>query len=86
MSAEQKAGAKIEKTVGAVKKAMGKTVGDDTLTAKGEAEKAKGDARAAEEKSKDFLGPQQVLPGRGDGSKGRGRGLVPPPVAAPGFT
>ena len=57
MSAEQKAQAKTEKAVGAVKKAMGKSVGDDTLTTKGEAEKSKGDARAAKEKGKDFLRP-----------------------------
>ncbi|PWI45040.1 CsbD family protein [Streptomyces sp. ICBB 8177] len=57
MSAEQKAKAKAEQTSSAVKKTAGKTVGNESLRAEGEAEQAKGDARATKEKAKDTLRP-----------------------------
>ncbi|PWI43024.1 CsbD family protein [Streptomyces sp. ICBB 8177] len=57
MSAEQKAKAKAEQTSGAVKKTAGKTVGNESLRAEGEAEQTKGDARATKEKAKDTLRP-----------------------------
>ncbi|MBY8887100.1 CsbD family protein [Streptomyces sp. PTM05] len=57
MSAEQKAKAKAEQATGAVKKTVGKTVGNESMRAEGEAEQTKGDARAAKEKGKDALRP-----------------------------
>ncbi|MFE9629583.1 CsbD family protein [Streptomyces sp. NPDC006463] len=47
--------AKTEKAKGKAKEAVGRTVGNESLTAKGRAEQAKGDARAAKEKIKDTL-------------------------------
>lgn len=53
MSADDKAKAKIEQARGKGKEAAGRAVGNDRLAAEGRAEKSKGDAREAKEKTKD---------------------------------
>ncbi|MFD5636741.1 MULTISPECIES: CsbD family protein [unclassified Streptomyces] len=55
MSGEQKAKAKMEQAKGKTKEAAGRAVGNERMTAEGRAEKAKGDARAAKEKTKDVF-------------------------------
>ncbi|UQX00025.1 CsbD family protein [Streptomyces sp. RerS4] len=55
MSGEKKMRAKKEQVKGKAKEAMGRTVGNERLTAEGRAEQAKGDARQAKEKIKDVL-------------------------------
>lgn len=55
MSGEEKIRAKKEQATGKAKEAMGRAVGNERLTAKGRAEKVKGDARQAKEKIKDTL-------------------------------
>ncbi|WP_338703347.1 CsbD family protein [Streptomyces sp. Q6] len=53
MSANEKAKAKTEQATGSAKEAVGRTVGNERLTAEGRAEQMKGDARQAKEKAKD---------------------------------
>ncbi|MEU1014492.1 CsbD family protein [Streptomyces sp. NPDC005900] len=53
MTANEKAKAKTEQATGAAAEAAGRAVGNERLTAKGRAEKVKGDAREAKEKTKD---------------------------------
>ncbi|MCJ0869743.1 CsbD family protein [Streptomyces sp. AP-93] len=55
MSGEQKMKAKKEQAKGKAKEAMGRAVGNESLTAEGRAEQMKGDARQAKEKVKDVL-------------------------------
>lgn len=55
MSADEKTQAKTEQAKGKVKKAAGRAVGNERLTAEGRVEEAKGDARQAKEKAKDAL-------------------------------
>ncbi|MFD3326792.1 CsbD family protein [Streptomyces sp. NPDC058701] len=55
MSGEEKAQAKGEQGKGKVKEAAGRLVGNESLTAEGRAEQAKGDAREAKEKVKDVF-------------------------------
>lgn len=55
MSGEQKMKAKKEQAKGKAKEAVGRTVGNERLTAEGRAEQMKGDARQAKEKVKDVL-------------------------------
>ncbi|MFE9561542.1 CsbD family protein [Streptomyces sp. NPDC006487] len=47
--------AKKEQAKGKAKEAVGRTVGNESLTAEGRAEQMKGDARQAKEKAKDVL-------------------------------
>ncbi|MGW6946455.1 CsbD family protein [Streptomyces xanthophaeus] len=47
--------AKKEQAKGKAKEAMGRTVGNERLTAEGRTEQAKGNARQAKEKIKDVL-------------------------------
>ncbi|MEU6125890.1 CsbD family protein [Streptomyces sp. NPDC047123] len=54
MTANEKAKAKTEQTVGATKEAAGRAVGNERLTAEGRAQQMKGDARQAKEKTKDI--------------------------------
>lgn len=57
MAGDQKAKGKKEQMKGKAKEAVGRTVGNERMTAEGRAEKTKGDARQAKEKSKDALKP-----------------------------
>ncbi|MER5403060.1 CsbD family protein [Streptomyces sp. NPDC002599] len=58
MAADEKAQAKGEQAKGKVKKVVGGAVGNESLKAKGQAEKSKGDLRAAKEKAKDAIKPK----------------------------
>ncbi|MEU8585871.1 CsbD family protein [Streptomyces sp. NPDC048664] len=53
MSAGEKAKAKTEQAQGKTKATLGRTLGNERMTAEGRAEKSVGDAREAKEKSKD---------------------------------
>ncbi|MEU6420902.1 CsbD family protein [Streptomyces spiralis] len=53
MTAGEKAKAKVEQAEGKAKEAVGNAVGNDRMTAEGQAEKSTGDAREAKEKVKD---------------------------------
>lgn len=53
MGANEKADAKTEQAKGKVKEAAGRTVGNESLTAEGRADKSKGDLHEAAEKVKD---------------------------------
>lgn len=55
MSGEEKIRAKKEQAAGKAKEAVGRTLGNERLTAEGRAEQAKGDARDAKEKIKDTI-------------------------------
>ncbi|THA33923.1 MULTISPECIES: CsbD family protein [unclassified Streptomyces] len=55
MSKNQKSRAKAEQAKGKLKETAGRAVGNESLTAEGRAEKAKGDARQAKEKMKDIF-------------------------------
>ncbi|WP_409236459.1 CsbD family protein [Streptomyces sp. PA5.6] len=54
MTADEKAKAKTEQAKGAAKEAAGRAVGNERLTASGRADRMKGDARQAKEKTKDI--------------------------------
>jgi uncharacterized protein YjbJ (UPF0337 family) len=51
----QKGHAKKEQVKGKAKEAVGRTVGNERMTAEGKGEQAKGDARQAKEKTKDVF-------------------------------
>ncbi|MFI9648269.1 CsbD family protein [Streptomyces sp. NPDC052040] len=53
MAGDQKAKAKMEQAKGKAKETVGRAVGNERMTAEGRAEKSKGDARQAKEKTKD---------------------------------
>ncbi|GHE94391.1 CsbD family protein [Streptomyces spiralis] len=53
MTAGEKAKAKVEQAEGKAKEAVGNAVGNDRMTAEGQAEKSTGDVREAKEKVKD---------------------------------
>lgn len=53
MSGSKKAKAKVEQAKGAAKKAVGRTVGNEKMTAEGKIEQSKGDIREAKEKAND---------------------------------
>ncbi|UNO42381.1 CsbD family protein [Streptomyces sp. MST-110588] len=53
MTGQHKAAAKTEQAKGAAKEAAGRAVGNESRTAEGRAEKAKGNLRQAAEKAKD---------------------------------
>lgn len=53
MKDNEKTEAKVEQVKGKVKKAAGRAVGNERLTAEGRAEESKGDVRQAKEKVKD---------------------------------
>ncbi|MGV9351212.1 CsbD family protein [Streptomyces spiralis] len=53
MTAGEKAKAKVEQAEGKAKEAVGNAVGNDRMTAEGQAEKSTGEAREAKEKVKD---------------------------------
>lgn len=53
MAAGEKAKAKVEQAEGKAKEIAGNAVGNDRMTAEGQAEKSTGDAREAKEKVKD---------------------------------
>ncbi|MFJ8563582.1 CsbD family protein [Streptomyces sp. NPDC093514] len=55
MSGKQKSKAKAEQAKGKVKETVGRAVGNESVTAEGRADKAKGDARQAKEKVKDVF-------------------------------
>ncbi|MFD3542201.1 CsbD family protein [Streptomyces sp. NPDC058662] len=55
MSGGEKMQAKKEQVKGKAKEAVGRTVGNERLTAEGRADQAKGDARQAKEKIKDIF-------------------------------
>ncbi|MEU3840898.1 MULTISPECIES: CsbD family protein [unclassified Streptomyces] len=55
MAGEQKAKGKKEQLKGKAKEAVGRTVGNERMTAEGEADQMKGDARQAKEKTKDVF-------------------------------
>ncbi|MFB8352864.1 CsbD family protein [Streptomyces niveus] len=55
MSADEKSQAKTEQAKGKVKKAAGRIVGNERLTAEGHGEETKGDARQVKETAKDVL-------------------------------
>ncbi|MEU7384069.1 MULTISPECIES: CsbD family protein [unclassified Streptomyces] len=55
MAGDQKGKAKKEQMKGKAKETIGRTVGNERMTAEGQAEKAKGDARQAKEKTKDIF-------------------------------
>ncbi|GGX96396.1 CsbD family protein [Streptomyces anandii] len=57
MAGDQKAKAKKEQMKGKAKETVGRAVGNERMTAEGQAEKSKGDARQAKEKTKDTLKP-----------------------------
>ncbi|MFI2645737.1 CsbD family protein [Streptomyces sp. NPDC018610] len=52
MSAGEKAKAKTEQAKGKAKEAAGSALGDDRMTAEGQADKSTGDAREAREKAR----------------------------------
>ncbi|MFE9927302.1 CsbD family protein [Streptomyces sp. NPDC005774] len=53
MTAGKKAKAKTEQAEGKAKEALGSALGNDRMTAEGQTQKSKGDAREAKEKAKD---------------------------------
>ncbi|WP_411089509.1 CsbD family protein [Streptomyces sp. 061-3] len=53
MAANEKTRAKTEQAKGKIKEAVGRTVGNERLTAEGRIDQTKGDARMAKEKAKD---------------------------------
>ncbi|MEU8591040.1 CsbD family protein [Streptomyces sp. NPDC048664] len=53
MSTGEKAKAKTEQAQGKAKTVLGRTLGNERMTAEGQAEKSTGDAREAKEKVKD---------------------------------
>ncbi|MFJ2647687.1 CsbD family protein [Streptomyces sp. NPDC087420] len=53
MKDNEKTEAKVEQAKGKVKKAAGRAVGNERMTAEGRAEESKGDVRQAKEKVKD---------------------------------
>ncbi|MEU8591759.1 CsbD family protein [Streptomyces sp. NPDC048664] len=53
MSAGEKAKAKTEQAQGKAKTVLGRTLGNESTTAEGQAKKSTGDAREAKEKVKD---------------------------------
>ncbi|MGX4694205.1 CsbD family protein [Streptomyces sp. JNUCC 63] len=53
MAGDEKAKAKKEQMKGKAKETVGRAVGNERMTAEGQAEKSKGDARQAKEKTKD---------------------------------
>ncbi|MCX5230844.1 CsbD family protein [Streptomyces sp. NPDC006553] len=55
MSDKEKGRAKAEQVKGRLKEMVGRAVGNERLTAKGRAEKVKGNAREAKEKIKDVF-------------------------------
>ncbi|MFI8519826.1 CsbD family protein [Streptomyces sp. NPDC085481] len=55
MSDKEKTRAKAEQAKGKIKETTGRAVGNESLTAEGRAEKAKGNARQAKEKIKDVF-------------------------------
>jgi uncharacterized protein YjbJ (UPF0337 family) len=55
MSAGEKAKAMAEQAKGKAKKALGDTLGNERMGTEGRAEKSKGDAREAKEKTKDVF-------------------------------
>ncbi|MFZ3468293.1 CsbD family protein [Streptomyces sp. 4.24] len=55
MSGDEKTQAKVEQAKGKAKETAGRLVGNESLTAEGRAEQAKGDARQAKEKIKDVF-------------------------------
>ncbi|MEU7057986.1 CsbD family protein [Streptomyces sp. NPDC046197] len=57
MAGDQKGKAKKEQIKGKAKETVGRAVGNEKMTAEGQAEKSKGDARQAKEKAKDTFKP-----------------------------
>lgn len=55
MAGNQKAKAKMEQTKGKAKESVGRALGNEQMTAEGQLEKSKGDARQAKEKAKDVF-------------------------------
>ncbi|MFF0065455.1 CsbD family protein [Streptomyces sp. NPDC005279] len=55
MAADEKAKAKAEQVNGKSKETVGRTVGNERMTAEGRADQTKGDARQAKEKIKDVF-------------------------------
>ncbi|MER7840688.1 CsbD family protein [Streptomyces sp. NPDC096040] len=55
MTAGEKAKAKTEQAEGKAKEAVGNAIGNERMTAEGQAEKSTGDAREAKEKAKDVF-------------------------------
>ncbi|MET7638079.1 CsbD family protein [Streptomyces sp. NPDC005438] len=53
MTERKKTTAKMEQVKGAVKETVGRSVGNERMTAEGRAERSKGDMRQAGEKAKD---------------------------------
>ncbi|MEV7672754.1 CsbD family protein [Streptomyces sp. NPDC000963] len=53
MSGNEKMKAKGEQAKGAIKETTGRALGDERMAGEGRAERAKGDAREAKEKTKD---------------------------------
>ncbi|MFE9172255.1 CsbD family protein [Streptomyces kebangsaanensis] len=53
MAGDEKAKAKKEQMKGKAKETVGRAVGNESMTAEGQAEKSKGDLRQAKEKAKD---------------------------------
>lgn len=53
MAADEKAKAKTEQATGKIKETVGDALGNDRMATEGQAEKSKGDAREAKEKTKD---------------------------------
>ncbi|MYS24505.1 CsbD-like [Streptomyces sp. DvalAA-14] len=51
----EKTDAKLEQAKGKAKETVGRAVGNESMTAEGRAEQAKGDAREAKEKIKDVF-------------------------------
>ncbi|MEU1784275.1 MULTISPECIES: CsbD family protein [Streptomyces] len=57
MTADEKAKAKTDQVKGKLKEALGRTVGNERMTAEGEMERRTGDVREAKEKVKDAFKP-----------------------------
>ncbi|GHF46796.1 MULTISPECIES: CsbD family protein [Streptomyces] len=57
MTAGEKVKAKTDQVKGKLKEALGRTVGNERMTAEGEVERRMGDAREAKEKVKDAFRP-----------------------------
>ncbi|MFD4371361.1 CsbD family protein [Streptomyces sp. NPDC058486] len=55
MSGKEKSRAKAEQAKGKLKETTGRAVGNESMTAEGRGEKAKGHARQAKEKMKDVF-------------------------------
>ncbi|MEV8566200.1 CsbD family protein [Streptomyces sp. NPDC051322] len=53
MAEEDKTRARAEQAKGKAKKAVGRTVGNESMAAEGRADESKGDLRQAKEKAKD---------------------------------